>query len=149
MPESPALVDEMVLAHFIVSDDVDRSRRFYTDVLGGEAVVVGEPTYVALANSWIIINTGGGPTDDKPDTTLTTPGDPDRVSSFLNIRVADIQRAYDQWSALGAVFLTPPKQHETEIRCYMRDPDGYLIEVGQTTTARGWRPPSAATPAQP
>ncbi len=149
MPESPALVDEMVLAHFIVSDEVDRSRRFYTDVLGGEAVVVGEPTYVALANSWIIINAGGGPTDDKPDTTLTTPGDPDRVSSFLNIRVADIHRAYDQWSALGAVFLTPPKQHETEIRCYMRDPDGYLIEVGQTTTARGWRPPSAATPARP
>ena len=149
MPESPALVDEMVLAHFIVSDDVARSRRFYTDVLGGEAVTVGEPTYVALANSWIIINVGGGPTDDKPDTTLATPGDPERVSTFLNIRVADIQRAYDQWSALGAVFLTPPKQHETEIRCYIRDPDGYLIEVGQTTTARGWRPPSAATPAQP
>jgi hypothetical protein len=26
--------------------------------------------------------------------------------------------------------------------CYIRDPDGYLIEVGQTTLARGWRPPS-------
>ena len=149
MPESPVLVDEMVLAHFIVSEDIDRSRRFYTDVLGGEAVVVGAPTYVALANSWIIINVGGGPTDDKPDTTLVPPGDPDRVSTFLNIRVADIQRAYDRWSERGAVFLTPPKQHETEIRCYMRDPDGYLIEVGQTTTARGWRPPSTATPAQP
>jgi hypothetical protein len=30
----------------------------------------------------------------------------------------------------------------TEIRCYIRDPDGYLIELGQTTLARGWRPPS-------
>ena len=61
---------EMVLAHFIVSSDVVRSRRFYTDVLGGKTVISGEAddevTYVALANSWIIINVGGGPTDDKP-----------------------------------------------------------------------------------
>ncbi len=145
MAELPMLSDEMVLAHFIVSDNVDRSRRFYTEVLGGEAVVSGEPTYVALANSWIIINVGGGPTDDKPDTTLETPHDLDRVSTFLNIRVADIRRAYDEWRARGAVFLTPPKQHESEIRCYMRDPDGYLIEVGQTTTTRGWRPPPPTT----
>jgi catechol 2,3-dioxygenase-like lactoylglutathione lyase family enzyme len=140
---------EMVLAHFIVSDDVERSRRFYTEVLGGKTVISGEElggetvddvTYVALANSWIIINNGGGPTDDKPTVTLETQPDPDRVSSFLNIRVADIQAVYTEWSARGAQFLTPPKQHETEIRCYIRDPDGYLIEVGQTTLARGWRP---------
>ena len=67
-----------MLTHFIVSDDVERSRRFYTDVLGGETVRRGEPTYVALANSWIIINVGGGPTDDKPTVTLQTPPDPDR-----------------------------------------------------------------------
>jgi catechol 2,3-dioxygenase-like lactoylglutathione lyase family enzyme len=137
---------EMVLGHFIVSDDVERSRRFYTDVLGGRAVVSGEGddqvTYVVLANSWIIINVGGGPTDDKPNVTLETPTDPDRVSSFLNIRVADIHAAYAEWSGRGAHFLTPPKQHAAEIRCYIRDPDGYLIEVGQTTLARGWRPPS-------
>jgi catechol 2,3-dioxygenase-like lactoylglutathione lyase family enzyme len=138
--------EEMVLAHFIVSDDVERSRRFYTEVLGGKTVISGEAgdevTYVALANSWIIINVGGGPTDDKPTVTLETPPDPDQVSSFLNIRVADIQAVYAEWSARGAQFLTPPKQHETEMRCYIRDPDGYLIEVGQTTLPRGWRPPS-------
>ena len=136
----------MVVAHFIVSSDVERSRRFYTDVLGGKTVISGEQgdevTYVALANSWVIINVGGGPTDDKPGVTLETPSDADRVSSFLNIRVADIRAVYDEWSARGAQFLTPPKQHETELRCYLRDPDGYLIEVGQTTLARGWRPPS-------
>ena len=137
-----AIDQEMVLAHFIVSDDVERSRRFYTDVLGGKAVISDDVTYVALANSWIIINVGGGPTDDKPTVTLETPSDPDRVSSFLNIRVADIQAVYAQWSARGAQFLTPPKQHETELRCYIRDPDGYLIEVGQTTLPSGWRPPS-------
>jgi catechol 2,3-dioxygenase-like lactoylglutathione lyase family enzyme len=126
----------IALTHFIVSDDFERSRRFYTEVLGGELVRSGEPTYVALANSWIIINEGGGPTDDKPTVILETPPDPDRVSSFLNIRVADIQSVYSEWSARGAEFLTPPIPRETEIRCYIRDPDGHLIEVGQTT-----RPP--------
>src|ERR1700684_3016326 len=139
------LDQEMVLAHFIVSDDVERSRRFYTEVLGGKTVISGEAgdkvTYVALANTWIIINTGGGPTDDKPTVTLETPSDPDRVSSFLNIRVADIQAAYAEWCARGAQFLTPPKQHQYEIRCYIRDPDGYIIEVGQTTDPQGdWWP---------
>ena len=33
--------------------------------------------------------------------------------------------------------ITEPKVHKTEIRCYMRDPDGYLIEVGQTTDMPG------------
>jgi catechol 2,3-dioxygenase-like lactoylglutathione lyase family enzyme len=78
----------IVLAHFIVSDDVERSRRFYSEVLGGRVVFSGDVTYVALSNSWIIINVGGGPTDDKPAVILETPRDPDRVSSFLNIRVS-------------------------------------------------------------
>src|SRR6202050_2358682 len=128
MAESPPPAEEFVLAHFIVSDDVERSRRFYTEVLGGKLVFSGEVTYVQLANSWVIINVGGGPTDDKPTVTLETPPDPDRVSSFLNIRVKDIYAVYDEWSKRGAEFLTPPKQHETEIRCYVRDPDGYIIE---------------------
>jgi catechol 2,3-dioxygenase-like lactoylglutathione lyase family enzyme len=128
--------DPIALTHFIVSDDVERSRRFYTEVLGGETVRSGEPTIVALANSWIIINVGGGPTDDKPEVILETPRDPDRVSSFLNMRVADIEALYSEWSARGARFLTPPIERETEIRCYVRDPDGHLIEVGQSKPPR-------------
>ena len=138
-PTQPA--ERMVLGYFIVSDDVERSRRFYTEVLGGRVVFGPEPTNVALANAIIIINGGGGPTDDKPTVTLETPRDPDRVSSFLNIRVTDIHAVYAEWSARGAQFLTPPKQHQYEIRCYIRDPDGYIIEVGQTTDPQGdWWP---------
>ncbi len=134
-------VKQMVVCYFIVSGDVERSRRFYTEVLGGRVVFGPEPTNIALANSFIVINGGGGPTDDKPTVTLETPSDPDRVSSFLNIRVADIHAAYAQWSAKGAQFLTPPKQHQYEIRCYIRDPDGYIIEVGQTIDPQGdWWP---------
>jgi catechol 2,3-dioxygenase-like lactoylglutathione lyase family enzyme len=121
----------IAVCQFLVVADVGRSRRFYTEVLGGETVLEGEPTYVALGNSWIIINVGGGPTDDKPTVTLEPPPDPDRTSAFLNIRVADIEAVYAEWSARGAEFLTPPVQFEFETRCYIRDPDGHLIEVGQ------------------
>jgi hypothetical protein len=63
--------------------------------------------------------------------------------------VADIHAVYAEWSARGAQFLTAPKQHQYEIRCYIRDPDGHLIEVGQTTDPEGdWTPdqwPSTAS----
>jgi catechol 2,3-dioxygenase-like lactoylglutathione lyase family enzyme len=133
MAELPAPTEGFVLTHFIVTADVQRSARFYTDVLGGELVMEGEPSIIALANSWVIINVGGGPTEDKPTVTLEAPRDPDRVSAFMNIRVADIEAIYADWSAKGAEFLTAPQQRATEIRCYVRDPDGHLIEVGQTT----------------
>jgi len=114
---------------------------FYTEVLGGTVVFGPVPTVVELSNSFIVINAGGGPTDDKPTVTLETPSDPNRTSSFLNLRVKDIAAAYAAWSARGAQFLTPPKQHPYETRCYIRDPDGYLIEVGQTTDPKGdWIP---------
>jgi catechol 2,3-dioxygenase-like lactoylglutathione lyase family enzyme len=143
MAEPPPAA-EMVLTRFIVSRDVERSRRFYTEVLGGRVVFSGqpsgEPTNVALSNCYIVISVGGGPTDDKPAVTLETPPDPDRASSFLNIRVKDIHAVYAEWKARGANFLTPPKQHAYEIRCYIRDPDGHLIEVGQTTSDGDWSP---------
>src|ERR1700744_4329772 len=143
MAERSGPKEDMVLCHFIVSDDVERAKHFYTDVLGGTVVFSGDVTNVnvALANSFIVINVGGGPTDDKPTVTLETPPDPDRTSSFLNLRVSDIAAVYAEWSARGAQFLTAPKQHEFEIRCYIRDPDGHLIEVGQTTDPSGdWVP---------
>jgi catechol 2,3-dioxygenase-like lactoylglutathione lyase family enzyme len=132
MADLPNPTEGILLTHFIVSEDVGRSKRFYTEVLGGETVMDGEPSMVALANGWIIINVGGGPTEDKPTVTLETPPDPNRTSSFLNIRVADIEAVYADWSERGAEFLTPPQDRQDEIRCYVRDPDGHLIEVGQT-----------------
>jgi catechol 2,3-dioxygenase-like lactoylglutathione lyase family enzyme len=137
MADFPAPSEGFVLTHFVVSADVARSAAFYRDVLGGEVVIEGEPTILQVANSWVIINVGGGPTEDKPEVVLDVPDDPNRVSAFLNIRVADIQRCYEEWGAKGAEFLTPPQDRGAEIRCYMRDPDGHLIEVGQTTATSG------------
>ena len=139
MPDSgfPALSEGFVATQFLVSADVAASRDFYERVLGGKTVMDGGPTIVKLANTWIIVNSGGGPTDDKPDVVLDVPADPNRVSAFLNLRVADINKVYEEWSAKGATFLTPPIDRGAEIRCYMRDPDGHLIEVGQATGVLG------------
>ncbi|MEJ8672879.1 VOC family protein [Streptomyces sp. MS1.AVA.1] len=129
----PAPDSGLLLTHFLTVTDVARSRAFYTDVLGGEVVLEENPCTIKLANGWIIMNPGGGPTPDKPDVTLHPPTDPTTVSSFLNLRVADIATCHREWSAKGAEFLTPPIDRKAELRCYLRDPDGYLIEVGQAT----------------
>ena len=122
----------ILLTHFIVCEDLERTKQFYVGVLGAKAVLE-DPLIMKFANGWIIANVGGGPTEDKPEVTLEVPQDPNRVSAFLNIRVADIQQIYEEWSAKGAEFLTPPIDRGPEIRCYVRDPDGHIIEVGQAT----------------
>jgi lactoylglutathione lyase len=129
----PAPTEGFVLTHFLVVADQDRSREFYQTMFGGTVVVERDPVIMKVANSWLILNVGGGPTDDKPTVTLSTPPDPDHTSAFLNVRVADIRQTYADWTAKGIPFLTPPKDHGAEIRAYVRDPDGHLIEVGQAT----------------
>jgi lactoylglutathione lyase len=133
----PAPESGFVVTHFMVVSDQDRSRDFYASVFGAKVVLERDPVIMRLANSWLILNVGGGPTDDKPAVTLAPPDDPDRTSAFLNLRVADIAACYAEWSGRGAEFLTEPKDHASEIRAYIRDPDGHLIEVGQSKAGPG------------
>src|SRR6202158_6023657 len=105
----PAPKEGFVITHFLVVSDQDRSREFYQRVFDAKVVLERDPVIMKIANSWLILNVGGGPTDDKPTVTLAPPADPDRPSAFLNIRVADIGAAYAEWSAKGAEFLTEPK----------------------------------------
>ena len=121
----------------LIVRDIERSVAFYRDVLGATVLREGAPTLLRLANGWLIINGGGGPTDDKPEVIASPPRDQNLLSAFMNLRVTDIRHYYDLWSSRGAKFITEPKVHATELRCYMRDPDGYLIEVGQTTITAG------------
>ena len=132
----PAPANGFVITHFLVVSDQDRSRDFYQSLLGGQVLMERDPVIMKVANTWLILNVGGGPTDDKPTVTLSTPKDPNHTSAFLNIRVADIDRVYREWTDKGATFLTEPKDHGREIRAYIRDPDGHLIEVGQITGRR-------------
>ena len=136
LTDAPVAHEGFYVAHFLTVKDQAKSREFYVGVLGGKVVKLENPCYIKMANSWIILNSGGGPTPDKPEVILETPPDLNRMSSFLNLRVADIWACYKNWTAKGAYFLTEPlDNHGHEWRCYMGDPDGYLIEVGQYTQA--------------
>lgn len=128
---------KFVVTNTLIVRDIRRSVAFYRDVLGATVLREGEPTFLRLGNIWLTINGGGGGTDDKPEVIASPLRDPDVLSIFLNLRVSDIRRYYDLWSSRGAKFITEPKVHAKELRCYMRDPDGYLIEVGQTTMTAG------------
>jgi catechol 2,3-dioxygenase-like lactoylglutathione lyase family enzyme len=129
----PAPEEGILATVFITARKVARSRDFYSRVLGGTVVLEENPCIVKLSNSWIIMNPGGPPTPDKPGISVVDYQPGDTTSIFLNLRVADIQGCYEEWRAKGAEFVTPPIDRGAEIRCYMRDPDGYLIEVGQAT----------------
>jgi predicted enzyme related to lactoylglutathione lyase len=134
LSNAPIPQEGFVVTHFLTVKDQVRSREFYSGILGGKVVSPENPCIIKLANSWIILNTGGGPTPDKPDIILEPPQNPNIVSSFLNLRVADIQACYNEWREKGANFITEPlDNHGWETRCYMRDPDGYIIEVGQSS----------------
>ena len=127
------LETEFIVTETLIVADIARSVAFYRDVLGATVLREGEPTFLRLKNIWITINKGGGGTDDKPEVIAAPPTDLNTLSSFLNLRVVDIRKCYELWRSRGTRFITEPKVHESEMRCYMRDPDGYLIEVGQTT----------------
>jgi predicted enzyme related to lactoylglutathione lyase len=122
-------------AYFITVADIERSVEFYSKVFDGVVVSTGDaggaPPFIRIANMWLILYVGGGPTPDKP-TVVLRPPDPNEISSFINFRVADIQKYYQLWKSRGAAFLTEPIDKYGEIRCYIRDPDGYIIEVGES-----------------
>ena len=132
MSSSPFDAD-VAITHILVVSDAARSRDFWVDVLGAELYreYGGTSVVLTFAGSWLLLVTGGGPTADKPDVTFAAPRDPTVVSHAMTLRVADCRRSYDELLARGATFLTPPVDHGAEIRCFLRDPDGHLVELSQ------------------
>ncbi|MDX1646920.1 MAG: VOC family protein [Longimicrobiales bacterium] len=128
-------VDGVQLTLLLVVEDVDRSRRFYTDVLGAELYreYGGTSAVLSFQGSWLLLVTGGDPTPDKPTVRFAPPGDPDRVDHQLTMRVPDCRAAYETLRSRGARFLTPPVDRGGEIRAFFRDPDGHLLEISELT----------------
>jgi lactoylglutathione lyase len=134
-PDVPDPTIGFVVTTLLIVKDVARARDFYTRTFDGKVVRDDAPAMIRIANSWLIINEGGGPTDDKPTIIAAAPSNDGFLSAAINLRVADIHACYELWKSRGAQFLTEPKTHKGEIRCYIRDPDGHLIEVGQAISS--------------
>src|SRR5712691_1339748 len=120
--------------HILVVADPASSRDFWVDVLGAELYreYGGTSVVLRLAGSWLLLVSGGGPTADKPAVVFAPPRDADHVSHAMTLRVADCQAAYEALRSRGAAFLTPPHDWGSEIRCFLRDPDGHLVEISQS-----------------
>lgn len=123
--------DQMELTHILVVSDMSVSRDFYRDVLGATVYreYGGTSCVLRFLGSWLLLVTGGGPTDDKPEVTFTPPTDVSAVSHSITIRVPDCEEAYETLRSRGATFLTPPHDWGGEVRCFFRDPDGHLLEL--------------------
>ena len=94
------------VAHFLTVADIDRSTRFYEKVFGGRILSRGDsegaPAYIQIANTWLLVNVGGGPTPDKPSVICVSPtsgpatsmGRQRSVLSFRairqSVRIADV-----------------------------------------------------------
>ncbi len=126
-------VEGVELTLLLVVSDLERSRAFYTDVLGASLVreYGGTSAVLQFQGTWLLLVTGGGPTEDKPGVTFAPPADPRRVGHQLTMRVPDCRAAYETLKARGAEFLTPPVDRGGEIRCFFRDPDGRLLEISE------------------
>ena len=126
---------DVELTQLLVVRDIKCSRAFYADVLGAEVYreYGGTSCVLRFQGAWLLLVTGGGPTEDKPSVTFAPPSNPDLVSHQLTMRVPDCQRAYEILSDRGAEFLTPPNDRGGEMRCFFRDPDGHLLEISEVS----------------
>jgi catechol 2,3-dioxygenase-like lactoylglutathione lyase family enzyme len=133
-PPSGPLGADVAVTHILVVTDPARSRDFWVGVLGAELYREYGGTSVVLrfAGTWLLLVSGGGPTADKPAVVFGPPADADRVSHAMTVRVADCQAVYEALRSRGAGFLTPPHDWGAEIRCFLRDPDGHLVEISQS-----------------
>jgi catechol 2,3-dioxygenase-like lactoylglutathione lyase family enzyme len=129
----PFPTDDMALTHILVVSDVNRSRAWYTDVLGASLYreYGSDSAVLSFNGSWLLLVTGGPPTDDKPGVTLAPPGAPSTPDHLFTIRVRDCRSAYETLRERGAAFLTDPVEHGSETRCFFRDPDGHLFEISE------------------
>jgi catechol 2,3-dioxygenase-like lactoylglutathione lyase family enzyme len=130
-------VEGVELTLLLVVADIERARAFYAEVLGAKLFreYGGSSAVLEFQGNWLLLVTGGGPTEDKPDVVFAPPVDPNRVSHQLTMRVPDCRAAYEVLTSRGAEFLTPPVDRGGEIRCFFRDPDGHLLEISELTSS--------------
>jgi catechol 2,3-dioxygenase-like lactoylglutathione lyase family enzyme len=129
---SPGIPGAQALTHILVVADVGAAREWYESVLGAGVHREYESSAVLeLLGTWLLLVAPGGPTSDKPGVSFLEPSDPDVVGHAVTIRVADCSLAYRELCARGAVFLTPPVDRGSEVRCFLRDPDGHLFELSE------------------
>jgi len=113
--------------------DVDRSVAFYRDRLGFDVeALYDDPPYATLARAGARVSLAeqGHPAEDRPGVTMNAPGDPSSLQVALVLEMTGVREAYEELSAAGARFLAEPYSPPWGgCRCFVVDPDGYLVEL--------------------
>ena len=124
---------DTAITHILIASDIGRSKAWYLDVLGATLYreYGGTSVVLSFAGAWLLLTTGGPPTDDKPGVTLAAPEDPGRLDHLFTIRVDDCRAVYEALRERGATFLMPPVTSGAETRAFFRDPDGHLFEISE------------------
>ena len=122
------------LTRLLVVTDVERSKKWYTEVLGAELhrEYGGTSAVLKLLGAWLVLVTGGGETPDKPGTRYAPPPDPNTISTQMIFGVKDFGAAHEALTERGAEFLAPPGEYDWETRAFFRDPDGHLYEISES-----------------
>ncbi len=123
-------------ATMLVVDDLEKSIAFYRDKLGFEVRMYWEDNIAGLSNGAInlYLFVESPPTPDKPTIHLENRNAPNRPSVIIVLEVNDCHAAYQILVEQGVGFLTPPFEPPWGgWRCFALDPDGYLIELEETT----------------
>ncbi len=126
---------DVAVTQILVVTDLERSRTWWTEVLGASVYreYGGTSVVLSLAGTWILLVTGGPPSEDKPTVSFAAPADPDRVSHAMTLKVGDCRAVHDELRSRGGTFLTPPYDWGAEVRAFLRDPDGHLVEISEST----------------
>lgn len=126
--------DGTELTRLLVVSDVEKSKKWYADVLGAELhrEYGGTSVVMKLLGSWLVLVTGGGETADKPSTSYAPPPDPSVISTQTIFGVPNAMEAFETLKERGAAFLTPPVEYDWETRAFFRDPDGHLYEISES-----------------
>jgi catechol 2,3-dioxygenase-like lactoylglutathione lyase family enzyme len=128
---------DSALTIILVVSDLKRSKSFYIDILGAEFYREYDSSLVIkFLDNWILLVLPGEPTDDKPDIHYKIPQDPNKVSFSFTIRVQSCKESYEILQSRGVLFLTPPMDRGSEVRCFFKDPDGHLLEISEYRATR-------------
>lgn len=121
------------LTHILVVSDMQAAKQFYTQVLGASVYreYGGDSIVLSFLDNWLLLVTGSGPTQDKPETYFGVPRDKNYLDHAFTIRVEDCRKSYEILKTRGARFITPPFERGQETRCFFRDPDGHLFEISE------------------
>jgi catechol 2,3-dioxygenase-like lactoylglutathione lyase family enzyme len=115
--------------------DVDRSVVFYRDHLGFEVdALYDDPPYATLTREGVRLSLAeqGHPAPDRPGTTLRVPQDTTVLPAIVVLEVADAHAVHARLVAEGVPMLAEPWAPPWGgLRCFVVDPDGYLVEIEQ------------------